>query len=51
MALSSWGIDWRHKMSIYKLKLEFLGFLMFFGYSQESRGGPHQRMMFWALKM
>ena len=38
MALSSWGIDWRHKMSIYKFKLGFSDFLINFGCAQGSMG-------------
>ena len=40
MALSSKGFNWRHKMSIYMLKLGFLDFLIIFGHSQGSMGWP-----------
>ena len=40
MTLSSYGFDWRHKMSNYKLKLGFSDFLMIFGCSQGSMGWP-----------
>ena len=39
-------------MSIYMLKLEFLGgLLMILGHAQGLWAGPHQSMMLWALKM
>ena len=38
MALSSQLFYWRYKMSIYKLKLGFLDFLMIFGHSQGFMG-------------
>ena len=40
MILSSLGFDWRHKMSMYKLKLGFSKFLMIFVRSQGSMGQP-----------
>ena len=54
ITLSTSGFNWRHKMSIYKLKLGFLpfwGFLIVFRCSMGLWVGPHQNMMFWALKM
>ena len=38
-------------MSIYKLKLGFQGFLMVLDVPKSLGAGPHQNMMFWALKM